>query len=109
MLRVSLLLISPLTAIIIQSANSRSKTRFPQFTMSTSAPILASIRNNWLPSLDPNRAASMASKAPRSDFEFKPVSLKEFETVFPQLVDDLAQHCKQYAPPEDALKWYKDV
>ncbi|KAI4229433.1 MAG: hypothetical protein L6R36_000887 [Xanthoria steineri] len=50
----------------------------------------------------------MASKAPRSDFEFKPVSLKEFETVFPQLVDDLSQHCKQYGLPEDALKWYKD-
>lgn len=77
--------------------------------MSTAAPLLASIRSNWLPSLNPDRAASMGSTETQSDFEFKPVTLKEFETVFPQLVDDLSQHCKQYGPPEDALKWYQDV
>ncbi|KAI4265346.1 MAG: hypothetical protein L6R38_009488 [Xanthoria sp. 2 TBL-2021] len=76
--------------------------------MSTAAPLLASIRSNWLPSLDPDRGASMGSAETQSDFEFKPVTLKEFETVFPQLVDDLSQHCKQYGPPEDALKWYQD-
>ncbi|KAL8790910.1 MAG: hypothetical protein Q9213_000335 [Squamulea squamosa] len=44
----------------------------------------------------------------QSNFEFKPVSLKDFESVFPQLVNDLSQHCKQYGLPEDALKWYED-
>ena len=34
---------------------------------------------------------------------------KEFETVFPSLVDDLVHHCKQYNMPEDALNWYRDV
>ncbi|KAI4131364.1 MAG: hypothetical protein LQ338_001249 [Usnochroma carphineum] len=37
---------------------------------------------------------------------FKPITLKEFESVFPQLVEDLTQHCKQYGLPEDALQWY---
>ncbi|KAL8651751.1 MAG: hypothetical protein Q9226_004566 [Calogaya cf. arnoldii] len=50
----------------------------------------------------------MGSTEAQSDFEFKPVTLKEFETVFPKLVDDLSQHCKQHGPPEDALKWYQD-
>ncbi|KAL8998621.1 MAG: hypothetical protein Q9169_002372 [Polycauliona sp. 2 TL-2023] len=50
----------------------------------------------------------MGSKEAQAGFEFKPVSLKEFETVFPQLVDNLSQHCKQYGLPEDALKWYQD-
>lgn len=40
---------------------------------------------------------------------FKPITLKEFESVFPQLVDDLAEHCKQYGLPDNALQWYKDV
>ncbi|KAL8877684.1 MAG: hypothetical protein Q9198_004343 [Flavoplaca austrocitrina] len=50
----------------------------------------------------------MGSEGLQPDFHFKPVSLKEFETVFPKLVDDLSQHCKQYGLPEDALKWYQD-
>ncbi len=51
----------------------------------------------------------MGSLESQSDSDFKPVTLKEFESVFPQLVEDLTQHCKQYGPPEDALKWYQDV
>lgn len=51
----------------------------------------------------------MDSTEQKSAFEFKPVTLKEFESVFPRLVDDLTQHCKQYYLPEDALKWYQDV
>ncbi|KAI4223128.1 MAG: hypothetical protein L6R40_008528 [Gallowayella cf. fulva] len=50
----------------------------------------------------------MDSTEQKSAFEFKPVTLKEFESVFPRLVDDLTQHCKQYYLPEDALKWYQD-
>ncbi|KAL8924249.1 MAG: hypothetical protein Q9172_002762 [Xanthocarpia lactea] len=50
----------------------------------------------------------MGSLESQSSFEFKAVTLKEFESVFPQLVEDLTQHCKQYGLPEDALKWYQD-
>jgi len=38
-----------------------------------------------------------------------PVTRKEFEDVFPQLVDDLVANCKQSNLPEQALKWYKQV
>lgn len=51
----------------------------------------------------------MGSIEQQSGSEFKAISLKEFEVVFPQLVEDLSQHTKQYGLPEDALKWYQDV
>lgn len=51
----------------------------------------------------------MGSIEQPSETAVKPISLKEFESVFPQLVEDLAQHSKQYGLPEDALQWYKDV
>lgn len=38
-----------------------------------------------------------------------PVTLKEFESVFPQLVEDLLAHCKQYSLPDNALVWFKNV
>ncbi|KAI4195658.1 MAG: hypothetical protein LQ350_007066 [Teloschistes chrysophthalmus] len=50
----------------------------------------------------------MGSIEQQSGSEFKAISLKEFEVVFPQLVEDLSQHTKQYGLPEDALKWYQD-
>ena len=34
---------------------------------------------------------------------------KDFEAVFPSLVDDLVEHCKQYNMPDNALKWYEQV
>ncbi|KAL0259095.1 Farnesyl pyrophosphate synthetase [Diplodia seriata] len=37
-----------------------------------------------------------------------PVTLKEFESVFPQLVEDLLAHCKQYSLPDNALVWFKN-
>lgn len=51
----------------------------------------------------------MGSIEQQSGSTFKPITLKEFESVFPQLVDDLSQHCQQYGLPDDALQWYKDV
>ncbi|KAF2084595.1 ERG20 farnesyl diphosphate synthase [Saccharata proteae CBS 121410] len=36
-----------------------------------------------------------------------PTTLKEFESVWPQLVQDLLDHCKSYKLPENALEWYK--
>jgi hypothetical protein len=38
-----------------------------------------------------------------------PTTLKEFETVFPRLVEDLTAHCKSYGLPEKELKWYEKV
>lgn len=38
-----------------------------------------------------------------------PTTLKEFEAVFPLLVEDLSQHAKSYGLPENALKWYQEV
>ncbi|MCJ1382017.1 Farnesyl pyrophosphate synthetase [Xylographa soralifera] len=36
-----------------------------------------------------------------------PYTLKEFESVWPSLVDELSQHAQQYNLPEAALKWYQ--
>ncbi|WPH03837.1 ERG20 farnesyl diphosphate synthase [Acrodontium crateriforme] len=37
-----------------------------------------------------------------------PATLKEFETVFPKLVEDLKEHCEQYKLPQQALKWFEN-
>jgi farnesyl diphosphate synthase len=37
----------------------------------------------------------------------KMTTLKEFESVFPKLVEDLLAHVKQYNLPEQQLEWYK--
>ncbi|KAL8735010.1 MAG: hypothetical protein Q9166_001135 [cf. Caloplaca sp. 2 TL-2023] len=75
---------------------------------STTIEFLPSIRNHWPSPFETNTSAIMGSLEQQSKFEFKPITLKEFESVFPQLVDDLSQHCKKYGLPEDALKWYQD-
>ncbi|KAK4544204.1 hypothetical protein LTR36_004414 [Oleoguttula mirabilis] len=36
-----------------------------------------------------------------------PASLKDFESVFPRLVDDLKAHCQKYKLPEQALNWFE--
>ena len=36
-------------------------------------------------------------------------TLKEFESIFPILVEDLLAHSKQYGLPQIALDWYKAV
>jgi farnesyl diphosphate synthase len=38
-----------------------------------------------------------------------PTTLKEFESVFPKLVEDLKQECGKYKLPEQALKWFEQV
>ncbi|KAL8831252.1 MAG: hypothetical protein Q9191_000972 [Dirinaria sp. TL-2023a] len=37
----------------------------------------------------------------------KTTTRAEFEAVFPSLVDDLIQNCKQYNVPDNALQWYR--
>ena len=39
----------------------------------------------------------------------KTTTLKEFESVFPKLVDDLLEHAKKYNLPEQFVTWYKAV
>jgi farnesyl diphosphate synthase len=39
----------------------------------------------------------------------KTTTLKEFESVFPKLVDDLLEHAKKYNLPEQFVAWYKAV
>ena len=36
-------------------------------------------------------------------------SLKDFEAVFPSLIEDLSKHCEQYGLPSTALKWFQNV
>lgn len=38
-----------------------------------------------------------------------PATLKEFESVFPELVEDLKQECIKYKLPEQALTWFEKV
>jgi farnesyl diphosphate synthase len=38
-----------------------------------------------------------------------PATLKEFESVFPQLVKDVEAHCEKYKLPDQALKWFNKV
>ncbi len=39
----------------------------------------------------------------------KSTTLKEFESVFPKLVEDILDHTKQYNAPDTALNWFKAV
>jgi farnesyl diphosphate synthase len=39
----------------------------------------------------------------------KTTTLKEFESVFPKLVEDILDHAKQYNLPEEFVQWYKTV
>jgi len=39
----------------------------------------------------------------------KTTTLKEFESVFPKLVDDLLAHAQQYGLPAEFVEWYKAV
>lgn len=89
-----------------ESVNS-SKARLSQHTTLKLLPTTKPI--HWPPPFDLNTSAAMGSIEQQSITDFKPISLKEFESVFPQLVEDLSQHSKQYGLPEDALKWYQDV
>lgn len=39
----------------------------------------------------------------------KSTTLKEFESVFPRLVEDILDASKQYKLPADFVEWYKKV
>ena len=57
-----------------------------------------------------HRSVSFARvETPRPAITRMPTTLKEFETVFPKLVEDVKEHCKSYKLPDQALKWYEQV
>ncbi|GAB7351106.1 hypothetical protein MBLNU459_g1571t1 [Dothideomycetes sp. NU459] len=37
-----------------------------------------------------------------------PTTLKEFESVFPQLVEDVSEHCRKYKLPDNILQWFQN-
>ncbi|RKF60920.1 Farnesyl pyrophosphate synthase [Erysiphe neolycopersici] len=39
----------------------------------------------------------------------KTTTIKQFEAVFPKLVEDLVNHAKQYNLPEEFIRWYEAV
>lgn len=47
---------------------------------------------------------------PKSEIKMaKTTTLKEFESVFPKLVEDLLAHAKTYNLPDEFVNWYKAV
>ena len=39
----------------------------------------------------------------------KTTTLKEFESVFPKLVEDVLEHSKTYKLPDEFVSWFKNV
>lgn len=39
----------------------------------------------------------------------KATTLREFESIFPKLVEDILAHSRQYNLPEDFVNWYRKV
>jgi farnesyl diphosphate synthase len=39
----------------------------------------------------------------------KTTTLREFESIFPKLVEDILEFAKKYNLPEDFVDWYKRV
>lgn len=35
--------------------------------------------------------------------------IRDFDTIFPKLMDDLIEHAKEYGVPPDTLNWYHKV
>ena len=39
----------------------------------------------------------------------KQLSTRDFDEIFPTLMDDLVEHAKEYGVPKDTLDWYRNV
>lgn len=63
---------------------------------------------HWPQAITSITTLAMESSDYQSGSTFKPISRKDFESVFPKLVEDLNDHCKQYGLPQEALQWYID-
>lgn len=86
--------------------NIRSSRRLLQSGIVETSPVHRVI---WPSACISTTSSVMGSIEQQSENTFQPISLKEFESVFPQLVEEMGNHCKQYGLPENALQWYMDV
>ena len=39
----------------------------------------------------------------------KQLATRDFDKIFPTLMDDLVEHAKEYGVPKDTLDWYQNV
>ena len=39
----------------------------------------------------------------------KQLYIRDFDKIFPTLIDDLIEHAKEYGVPKDTLDWYENV
>ena len=46
------------------------------------------------------------SPGPKTDGQ---VLTRDFDKIFPTLMDDLVEHAREYGVPSDTLDWYKEV
>ena len=91
----------PLTIVIssvIYRLSPRSLSRLSRFVIRTAytSRISSSV----------NRSYAYSTRTPAANM---PTTLKDFESVFPRLVEDLSQQCQQYGLPKNALEWYQKV
>ena len=66
--------------------------------------ILKRVTASFLPYL----AEETKEEKPHSNGD-KQVSTRDFDKIFPTLMDDLVEHAKQYGVPKDTLDWYQNV
>ena len=84
----------------------KSSVALHQSTISSTLP---TTKTHWTLPVDQGISlATMGSIGTQKD-AFQPTTLKEFEAVFPQLVEDLSEHCRGYGLPDNALKWFQEV
>ena len=94
---------------IIPPSDSPITVKSSKYYSTTLELLPISSKTHWPPVFDPDLPAAAMGSIETSSTAVKPTTLKEFESVFPQLVEDLSTHCKGYGLPEDALKWFQEV
>ena len=62
-----------------------------------------------LPTIDRTKVTPNRTTSTKERTMAKTTTLKEFESVFPKLVDDILNHAKQYKLPEEFVAWFKAV
>ena len=66
--------------------------------------ILKRVTASFLPYL----AEETKEEKPHSNGD-KQLSNRDFDEIFPRLMDDLVEHAKEYGVPKDTLDWYQNV
>ena len=44
-----------------------------------------------------------------SKYDEKQLTKRDFDQIFPILLNDLVEHAKEYGVPKDTLEWYRNV